>query len=127
MLRFILKRSFRDDISQCCGESLITVDCDVPALEELLRRGGYGPSGFDRYDLQGAEVRSGSADDEVPADIESLVAEVNRRRGEMAVARECLDECGIPAKEDGITLTTSQRIRRLADRSKDGEKADGGI
>lgn len=41
-------------------------------------------------------------------------AEVNRRRGEMAVARETLDELGIPKIEDGITLTMSQRINRLA-------------
>lgn len=42
---------------------------------------------------------------------ETLIGEVNRRRGEMAVARQELDECGIPSEEDGITLTMSQRIR----------------
>lgn len=52
-------------------------------------------------------------------------AEINRRRGEMAVAREWLDEHGIPKTRDGLTLTfyerrtvernyhTSQRFREL--------------
>ena len=42
-----------------------------------------------------------------------LVAEINRRRGEMAVARQTLDEGGVPRTKDGVTLTMSQRIRML--------------
>lgn len=44
---------------------------------------------------------------------EKFVAEINRRRGEMAVARQTLDEAGVPKEKDGITLTMSQRIRML--------------
>ena len=42
-----------------------------------------------------------------------LVAEINRRRGEMAVARQTLDEAGVPKKKGDVTLTMSQRIRML--------------
>ena len=46
-----------------------------------------------------------------------VVAEVNRRRGEMAVAREALTDANVPSEKDGITLTTSQRINLLSQRS----------
>lgn len=48
---------------------------------------------------------------------DDLIGEVNRRRGEMAVARDALNEANVPAGEDGITWTMSQRIRALAYRS----------
>lgn len=40
-------------------------------------------------------------------------AEVNRRRGEMSVARQALDVAGVPKENAGITLTMSQRINLL--------------
>jgi hypothetical protein len=52
---------------------------------------------------------------------EDYAAEINRRRGEMAVAREALTEAGIPQKVDGLTLTTSQRIKMLADKTIKGK------
>jgi len=49
-------------------------------------------------------------------------AEINRRRGEMAVAREALDEAGVPKLDDGITLTMSQRINALRKKAHDMER-----
>lgn len=45
---------------------------------------------------------------------EDYAAEINRRRGEMSVARAQLTDDGIPSVVDGITLTMSQRISLLA-------------
>lgn len=53
---------------------------------------------------------------ELEAMVDSYAAEINRRRGEMAVARQALDEAGVPKARDGVTLTMSQRIRMLAER-----------
>lgn len=58
---------------------------------------------------------------------ERLVAEINRRRGEMSVAREALTECGVPAEEDGTTLTMSQRINRLGESRKALETVCGAV
>lgn len=56
-------------------------------------------------------------------EIDRLRAEINRRRGEMSVARECLSDLGVPAERDGITLTMCQRIEILAkDREDASEK-----
>lgn len=59
--------------------------------------------------LTAAERDRDAATDEA----EKFCAEVNRRRGEMAVAREALTEAGVVADDDGITLSMSERVRRL--------------
>ncbi len=58
MLRYILKRV------QCdmnCGMqsehvTMFTIDGDVTEVEQRLRSGGSGPSGFDRTELVGVSV-----------------------------------------------------------------------
>lgn len=57
MIRFILRRSTFDGSSGLRREDLQTLDIDVPELESLLLRGGYGPAGYDSTELVGAEVR----------------------------------------------------------------------
>lgn len=57
---------------------------------------------------------------------EKLAAEVNRRRGEMAVAREALDELRVPKERDGITLTFRQRIEILGAERDELESMLGG-
>lgn len=54
----------------------------------------------------------------VASESELHVAEINRRRGEMAVARAVLTELGIPEKSGKITLTMSQRIKLFAERAR---------
>lgn len=58
MLRFILRRTTRDQGDVSTG--LYTVDADVPSLERELIRGGYGggPNGddFERTAVFGVEV-----------------------------------------------------------------------
>jgi hypothetical protein len=43
--------------------------------------------------------------------VDRHAAEINRRRGEMAVAREFLDEQGVPKTRGGTTLTFRQRLQ----------------
>jgi hypothetical protein len=56
MIRFIIKHRFQDNYSGATGESFQTILLDVPELEAALKRGGHGPSGFERYDLAGVEI-----------------------------------------------------------------------
>lgn len=57
MLRFILKRTIRDNISGGYeSEAFVTVDVNVPEVERLLCRGGYGENGFDATRLIGVEI-----------------------------------------------------------------------
>lgn len=56
MLRFILKCKIRDDIRGYCGESHYTIDGDITALEEALKRGGYGENGYECHELIGVEI-----------------------------------------------------------------------
>ena len=56
MIRFILKRKWRDVASGCEGSSLSTLDIEVPELEAVLTNGGYGESGYDRTEMVGIEV-----------------------------------------------------------------------
>lgn len=45
--------------------------------------------------------------------VDKHAAEINRRRGEMAVAREFLDECGVAKEINGSTLTFLQRLKLI--------------
>lgn len=60
MLRFILTRETYDGI-KFHDSNLETLDVNVPELETMLRRGGYGagPNGdsFDKTDVIGVELR----------------------------------------------------------------------
>lgn len=57
MIRFILIRETRDRVSGASGHDYVTIDADVPQLEEALRRGGYGEDCYDHSSLVGCEVR----------------------------------------------------------------------
>ena len=59
MIRFILTRRFSDthiDMGEI--KTFITVDADVPELEAMLSRGGYGNAGFEFISVTGCEVLS---------------------------------------------------------------------
>jgi len=56
MLRFIIKRRFKDGICGVELEDFETLDCDAPDLERALIAGGYGPNGYDIRILVGVEV-----------------------------------------------------------------------
>jgi hypothetical protein len=56
MLRFILQHNWRDDISGCEGHDFRTIDALVPELEDTLRTGGMGETGYDQFVLLGVEI-----------------------------------------------------------------------
>jgi hypothetical protein len=56
VIRFILRNQRRDEYSRATVDCLFTIDGDVVALEQALRRGGYGESGYDLTSLVGVEV-----------------------------------------------------------------------
>ena len=56
MVRFIIKRKFKDNNDGFESESFRTIDLDVPELEQALNCGGFGPSGYDHSDLVGIEI-----------------------------------------------------------------------
>lgn len=57
MIRFIIKRTWRDAASGAEGEYYETLLCDVPKLEERLRHStGHGPNGYHYAHLVGVEV-----------------------------------------------------------------------
>lgn len=55
-IRFVLRRKMRDARSGLERQDLITIDADVPALQDALVSGGYGPDGFESTFLLDAEV-----------------------------------------------------------------------
>jgi hypothetical protein len=56
MLRFIVSRNWKDSVSGAESQNYITVDGDITELEELLRSGGYGESGYEHCHLIGVEI-----------------------------------------------------------------------
>lgn len=57
MIRFILRRESLDQHSGLRSDDYETMDLEVPELEAVLLRCGFGESGFDRTVLVGVEVR----------------------------------------------------------------------
>ena len=56
MLRFILQHNWRDSVSGCEGHDFRTQDISVPELENTLRTGGMGETGYDQFVLLGVEI-----------------------------------------------------------------------
>jgi hypothetical protein len=56
MLRFIIKRTIRDANDSYSSDTFETIDVELPQIEEILNRGGYGEMGFDRSELAGVEI-----------------------------------------------------------------------
>ena len=56
MLRFILVRRRKDAHTGCESAAHFTLDADVEELENVLRRGGFGPNEYDMTELIGVEV-----------------------------------------------------------------------
>lgn len=56
VIRFIIRRQWRDKYSGCGSDGFETIDIDVPELERILTDGGYGEGHFDMRSLAGAEV-----------------------------------------------------------------------
>lgn len=64
MIRFVLRRQ-RVELDWR-STTLETLDVDLPELEAILTRGGYGPEGCDLTELIGAEIvrpKGGPVDD----------------------------------------------------------------
>ena len=56
MIRFILKHEGLDNNNGQEWDFFETVDIDLPILQNLLERGGRGPSGYDQTKLIGVEI-----------------------------------------------------------------------
>lgn len=56
MIRFIVRRKFKDNYNGCELDSFETYDIDVPELESVLSSGGSGESGYDVSTLAGIEI-----------------------------------------------------------------------
>lgn len=56
MLRFIIRRKWRDGVSGLETDEFATLDTNCPELEEILKRGGFGDSGYDYSSVAGVMV-----------------------------------------------------------------------
>lgn len=56
MIRFILKQSFVDVVSELREGSFFTVDIEVPELESILLAGRYDQYGHKHNSLVGVEI-----------------------------------------------------------------------
>lgn len=56
MLRFIIRRRYKDQWSGLEDDGFETVDIDVPELERILTSGGFGEHSWDIRSLAGVEV-----------------------------------------------------------------------
>jgi hypothetical protein len=56
MIRFFIRRKFRDAISGLESDELESITIDCPQVEAVLTSGGYGENGYDHRQVVGAEV-----------------------------------------------------------------------
>lgn len=56
MLRFVIERHESDFNSGMERRDIMTLDAELPQLEELLKRGGKGEMGFESWQLRGVEI-----------------------------------------------------------------------
>lgn len=56
MIRFIMRRKWKDASSGCEGQHLYTIDGDVARVECELRNGGYSQYVYEYRELVGVEV-----------------------------------------------------------------------
>ena len=56
MLRFIIRRHFKDSVNGAVTEEYETVDASCGLLENALVQGGYSEDGYDIRELVGVEV-----------------------------------------------------------------------
>lgn len=60
MIRFIVERHEQDHYAGIDDKDFYTLDIDVPNLEKMLRQGGRGEGGFEKWKLIGVELLEGS-------------------------------------------------------------------
>lgn len=56
MLRFVIRRRWKDQWTGLDDDGFETVDIDVPELESILCAGGWGEKSYDLRSLAGVEV-----------------------------------------------------------------------
>ena len=56
MIRFIMKRKFKDQHNGLTGEHLYTIDGDLVKVEHDLLSGGFSEDGYECNELVGVEV-----------------------------------------------------------------------
>ena len=56
MIRFVVERHEMQHSQGIDWRDYVTVDVDLPELEALLKRGGFGENGFEAWRLLGAEI-----------------------------------------------------------------------
>ena len=74
MIRFIMRRKWKDAASNCEGQSLYTIDGDVGQVERELRNGGYSQYGYEYRELVGVEVVNNWVEAPEPAKTEAKEA-----------------------------------------------------
>lgn len=93
MIRFIIRRKWRDAASGAESDGFETLVCEAPELERVLRGGGCGESGFDIRELAGAEIEQPATQppavgvDDLHAEIEVLRRAV--RTGISVITESC--------------------------------------
>jgi hypothetical protein len=60
MIRFFIRRKFRDAASGLETDEIESITVDVPEIEAVLTDGGYGENGYDHRLVVGAEVVGGA-------------------------------------------------------------------
>ena len=56
MLRYIMRKRWQCNISGELGELHYTIDGDAEAVEDALKAGGRGESGYENHHLIGVEI-----------------------------------------------------------------------
>jgi hypothetical protein len=56
MLRFIVSKNWKDNVSGAEGQSFETIDGDIETLERCLTSGGFGEDAYEHYHLVGVEI-----------------------------------------------------------------------
>ena len=56
MIRFICRHNWKDSISGAESHSLFTIDAEIPEIESVLTKGGFGENGYEFNECIGVEV-----------------------------------------------------------------------
>jgi len=113
MIRFIVAERGFDAVTGLSTLDMRTFDFDVPALEKILRGGGRGPGGYQRFDLIGVEVR----------DAETQTAKSDAAVNALRDAADDLADTPLASVDDceWVRSDAIGRLRARADAIKKGE------
>lgn len=114
MLRAVFRRRMRDAISGCeVTNQIYTIKVDVPEIENELKRGGFGESGFEIIELVGMEVERPTEFDEMCVEAEQPICPGCGMEHELHLTEVCENincDCGVKFEAKRKIVTECKQL-----------------